>query len=281
MVDELTPATTVTTTTPAAEAVPITASVTPVVTSVEAVTTPPVVAETPVVTTVVPVATTVAPPVVEVVKPPETVLAEAIDKTKVTTPPVAEAIKTEEVKPKEGETKSDEPAPAPVYDTFTLPEGITLDPERVSKFTEILSELEVKSKADHALVQEFGQKAVDFHVSEIQKAVENVTKLYSTTWDRQKTEWKDNFLKDPELGGNRFQTTVDAALSFIRTHGGTAEQQTEFRNLMETSGLGNHLAMIRLLANAGRAMSEGKPLAASKPVSEPKSKTQTLYGRSA
>lgn len=251
--------------------------VTPVVAPIEVV--QPV--QTVVVPVVAPVAETPVATVVESPKAPEavTVLAEAIDKSK--EPPktevlIAEAVVTGEKKNEEGQ--SAEPAPPPVYDPFTVPEGITLDPDRVTKFTGILAELETGGKVDHALVQQFGQKAVDFHTAEVKKAVEDVTNLYKTSWDRQKTEWKDSFMKDPEIGGNRFQTTVDAALTFIRTHGGTPEQQTEFRNLMETSGLGNHPAVIRLLANAGTAMAEGRPLAAQKPVSVPKSKTSTLYG---
>lgn len=250
---------------------------------VEAVQTPiaaPVVAA---VETTTPTPTPVATPVVEPVKAPETVLAVEIDKT---TP------KVEEVKPPEatvpvveGDKKNDEtgqseePAPPPVYDTFTVPEGITLDGDRVSKFTEILGDLEKNAKGiDHALVQQFGQKAVDFHVAELQKQSEEFNKYITTSWERTKQEWKDSFLKDPEIGGNRFQTTVDNALNFIRTHGGTPEQQTEFRNLMETSGLGNHPTMIRLLANAGLRMSEGKPLAAVQPVPQTKSKLTTMYG---
>lgn len=208
----------------------------------------------------------------------ETVLAEAIDKTKpeVKPEPVKEA--TEAPKAETTEVKSDEPAPAPVYEAFKVPEGMTLDQERVTKFTELLTKLELDGKADHSTVQKFGQEAVDFHISEVQKATTALNDLYKQAWDRQKTEWKDTFLKDPEIGGNRFQSTVDAALNFIRTHGGTSDQQTEFRNLMETSGLGNHPAMIRMLANAGRAMSEGGPVPGQKPVPTAKSKTQTLYG---
>ncbi len=257
------------------QVIPVTPA--PVAAPVEASSTP---AQTPVVAAV-----EAAPAaVVEAPKAPETVLGDALSKEPKPAP--AEAPKegekpVEKVEQKVQEAKSDEPAPAPVYDPFTVPEGITLDTERVSKFTDIMSKLEQTGKVDHALVQQFGQEAVDLHISEVKKAQEALNDLYKTSWDKQKTDWKDAFLKDPEIGGNRFQTTVDSALNFIRTHGGNTEQQTEFRNLMETSGLGNHPAMIRLLANAGRAMQEGKPLAATKPAPVQKSKIETMYGKSA
>ncbi len=202
-----------------------------------------------------------------------------------------EAPKTEvtegdkEVKNTESETpevtegdQSDEPAPSPKYDPFELPEGVSLAEDRVGKFTEILSDLELEGKVPHELVQKFGQKAVDFYLNEVGQAVNDYTQALNESWENQKTAWKDQFLNDPEIGGNRFQTTVDSARTFIRTHGGTPEQQAEFRSLMESSGLGNHPTMIRLLANAGAAMTEGRPLAATKPVSAPKSKTATMYG---
>lgn len=227
-------------------------------------------------------------------KPAETLLADGIDKSQpapeTQTPPVEqpapEAVvdAAEAAKQNEG-GQSDETAPPPesqvkpVYDPFTLPEGVSLSDDRVGKFTELLSELETGGNVDHSLVQAFGQKAVDFYLNEVKEVAENITKSYQTAWAKQVNDWKDDFLADPVIGGNRFQTTVDSALTFIRTHGGTAEEQKEFRDLMETTGLGNNKVMIRILAKAGQAMSEPKPLAASQPAPISKSKVETLYGR--
>lgn len=252
----------------------VTPTVAPVQAPVEAVQPTPV-AVAPV---VAPVVETPPTAVVEAPKAPETVLGEALKPAEVKPVEAKPAEVTTEITP---DSKSDEPAPLPVYDPFTLPEGVTLDKERSDKFTGILSELEKSGKVDHALMQQFGQKAVDFHLDEVKRVTAEIQDLYAKTWEKQKIEWKDSFLKDPEMGGNRFQTTVDSALTFIRTHGGTPEQQTEFRNLMEESGLGNHPAMIRLLASAGRAMSEGTPLAAQRPVPAVKSRIETMYGKSA
>lgn len=174
--------------------------------------------------------------------------------------------------------QSVEPAPPPKYDAWTLPEGISLEEASVGEFTNLLSSLELEGKADHAKVQEFGQKAVEFYINESKKNVQKLEEHYANAWEKQKTDWREATIKDPEIGGNRLQTTLDSASTFIRTHGGTAEQQTEFRSLMDSSGLGNHPAIVRLLANAGRAMSEGRPLAALKPVTQKQSRTSTMYG---
>lgn len=228
-----------------------------------------------------PVLTETPPQSPEATPKVETLLAEGLDKPA--------TVETPEVNKDSQEGQSVDPASPvetvvpevvpPKYEPFTLPEGISLDNDRVGKFTELLSGLELEGKASHDVVQQFGQKAVDMYLNEVKNYGENLTKYYQTTWDKQKTAWKDATLKDPEIGGNRIQTTLDSVLGFIRTHGGTAEQQKEFRDVMETSGLGNHPSVIRLFANAALAYKEGKPLAAPKPIQETKSKTETMYGR--
>lgn len=254
----------------------------PVVTPVA----PVVVAETPVTPVVTETAPVVTPPVEAVVEAPKaeptSVLGDALKPAETPVPDAAKPVETPKVEGQETNTpegQSEEPAPPPVYEPFTLPEGFEQDGEKLKTFTDILGSLELDTKADHAKLQEFGQKAIDLYTNEVKSAVDNLNKYYETTWERQKNEWKESFLKDPEIGGNRFQTTVNSALSFIKTHGGTEEQQAEFRTLMNTSGLGNHPVMIRLLAKAGQAMSEGRPLAANKPVSPPKSKVTAMYGK--
>lgn len=232
-----------------------------------------------------PVAPASAPPVpVSDASPaPAAAPVEAAPETVLGAPPV-----TEPTAPVEAEAAPDaapvvegqsaEPAPLPTFDAFKLPEGMAFDQERIGEFTGLLGQFESKTKADHAEVQALGQQLLDRHVSEVQGAIESLNKAYMEKWAEQKVAWKDQFLQDPEIGGNRFQTTVDSANSFIRTHGGTEAQQAEFRALMESSGLGNHPAMIRILAKAGASMSEGRPLAAQAPAPAPKSKVETLYG---
>jgi len=205
----------------------------------------------------------------------EPVTAPVVDPAK---PPV-EAAKA----PVEGEkttpAQSAEPAPAAVYEKFTVPEGITLNDEQLGKFTGLLSEFETTTKADHAAVQAHGQKLMDIYIGEATRITNDLNKYYQDSWAKMKTDWRAEFVADPELGGNRQETTVAAAQTFIRTHGGSEAEQKEFRQLMESTGLGNHRVMIRILARAGVAMSEGRPLVATTPAAAaPKSKIESMYG---
>lgn len=183
----------------------------------------------------------------------------------------------------EGENKdggqSEEPAPLPTYDdAWTFPEGLTPEAEKIGQFNTLLGEFERTTKADSAEVRKFGQSLVDYHVAEVTQAIERLQSGYQEQWARTKDQWKSDFIADSDIGGNRQETTVAAAREFIETHGGTPEQKQEFRDLMQNTGIGNHKAMIRMLALANMAMREGKPLPAAKPMPDAQSKVQKRYG---
>ncbi len=166
----------------------------------------------------------------------------------------------------------------PTYEDFNLPEDVQVDKEKLSEFTKELGELQNLTKADQKLMQEFGQKMVDRAIALQQETAQRLTDYYTGAWEKQKNDWKESFEKDPEIGGNRSNTTINAALQFIRTHGGDEKQQTEFRDLMNQTGIGNHPAMIRMLSRANSVISEGKPVPASMPAAKPTSKVQKRYG---
>ncbi len=167
---------------------------------------------------------------------------------------------------KEPASQSVEPAPLPTYEAFVLPDTFKADEAKIGDFTNALAEFEIASKADHAEVQKLGQALLDRHVMEVKNQVEALQKLQNESWENTKNEWRKQFESDPEIGGKRMETTVNAAREFIRTHGGTPEQQTQIRQMLDITGAGNHPAMIRLLAQAAKSMQEGKPLPANKPV---------------
>lgn len=182
------------------------------------------------------------------------------------------------VEAKVEEKQSDEPAPLPSYEPWVLPEHVKQEDEKVTQFTGILAEYEKLSKADHAETQKLGQQLLDYHIAEQTKTVELLTKQIQEGWAKQRNEWREATLNDPVIGGDNWAKTLQSANEFINTHGGTPEQQTEFRELMNTSGLGNHPVVLRMLAQANKNMGEGKPLPAQAPPPAPKSKVQAFYG---
>src|SRR4051812_38285923 len=112
----------------AVEAAPVVAQITPTapVEPVQAV----VAAPAPI---VAPVAETPPAAVVEAPKAPETtLLGEALKPVEPVVAPVTESPPVE-AKGTEG-GQSDEPAPPPKYEPFTLPEGVTFKEERMGEF---------------------------------------------------------------------------------------------------------------------------------------------------
>lgn len=188
---------------------------------------------------------------------------------------------------KEGDTVPAEApveAPAeelPTYEPFQLPENVAFEPEKLSEFTNTLAEFERTTKASHEEVQKFGQSLVNRHIAEVQSTLERYTESLTAAWNKQKTDWKDSFLKSPEFA-NRTDTVVNSAIDAIGVYAGDSTQQDEFRSLMESTGVGNHPAMIRLLSNIMQAKPEPKQLAA--PMvggGEKMSKVSKMYGKKA
>jgi uncharacterized membrane protein len=177
------------------------------------------------------------------------------------------------------EGQSAEPAPPPTYEPFTVPEGVTLESERLGEFTGLLSQFETETKADHGKMQALGQELLNRHIQGVQQAIQTARQADMAAFETVKTQWKDAVIADPELGGNRLQTTLDSARNFIRTHGGSEAEQGEFIRAIDEAGLGNHPAVIRILARAGSSMSEGRPLTASAPAPAPTSRVEKMYGR--
>lgn len=195
-------------------------------------------------------------------------------------PEVKPEVKPEE-KPSEEKPVEQKPEEAvaelPTYE-WKFPDGVQVDNERMSIVNKVFGEMERDGKISHEVVQKYGQQLADFHVAEVQSVAQKVASAYDKVWKDQTKSWYDDFVKDPDIGGNRQNTTTNAARDFIRRHGGTAEQQTEVRTILEKTGLGNHKALIRLLANANLALGEGKPLKAEAPPATPKNLKQKMYG---
>lgn len=231
-----------------------------------------------------------AAPAAEVVttfldKAPETPAAEASaapEKSVDPAPPIspekpAEGDKTPEAPKDEGD-KTAEPAPLPVYEPWTLPENVTLDEKLSGEFNNLLGEFQSTTKADQAYVQKFGQTLVDKHIAGLNDAVTRRDAAYTAAWQNQTDGWRESFIRDPEIGGKRQETTVRLANEFIDTHGGTDEQKEAFRAVMKQTGLGVHPEVLRLLSNAMNKYSEGRPLPANPPSNRFVSRPQKMYG---
>lgn len=187
----------------------------------------------------------------------------------------AEGEKVEAEKPAE-----ETPKPLPTFEEFKLPEGVTADAESLKEFSDTLGEFENLTGSDHAKLQELGQKLVERHAAELKKGIDRLYEYQVSEWKKQSDKWIEDFEADPELGGKRRNTTLDDARYAINNFAGTPEQVAAFNKYLADTKMGNNPALIRAFSNLGKALREGKPLAAHSAPKAPQSKLNTLYGSS-
>lgn len=138
------------------------------------------------------------------------------------------------------------PSPAPIkYEAFKLPDGVTLDEARIGKFAEIAGPAQVN--------QEVAQNLLNLHVEEIQRvhqaAVDNQRKVWNTYIDTITNELR----KDPELGGNRLETSLSMAKAVVEEYL-PANEAAEYLGLLSHNGMGNHRLQVKLLHAIGEKL---------------------------
>jgi hypothetical protein len=161
--------------------------------------------------------------------------------------PKDDAAKDKDAKP-DPDTKdatADAP-PAPIkYDAFKLPDGLKLDDKELNKFTEIAGKAQIP--------QDVAQSLVDLYIAERKSDVEMARAEQRKTWDTLNDTWKTELRNDPELGGNRLETSLSLAKAVVEEYlpaGEVAEYMAHMRN----NGMGNFKLHVKLLHNIGKAL---------------------------
>lgn len=147
--------------------------------------------------------------------------------------------------------KADEPVAAPVVpETYelTLPEGMTaLDEELLGEATPIFKELGLDNEGASKILP-LAQKLMD-------KAIAAKDTQSAADMDALRATWLTDAKADTEIGGENFKASTAkaarglTAMGFAEGHG--------FREILNTSGLGNHPDMIRTFARLGELIGEG------------------------
>lgn len=86
--------------------------------------------------------------------------------------------------------------------------------------------------------------------------------------------WEDQAKKDPEIGGDNFNESVELAKRAVERYGNEA-----FKKALNETGLGNHPEVVRVFRNIGKAMQEDK-LETGSHTEAPKSPEDLFYSGS-
>lgn len=147
------------------------------------------------------------------------------------------------------EGKAEDAAPEAVVPEayeLTFSEGITADADTIAEATPVLKEL--------GLTNEAAQKFVPLIEAHTARALAARDAQIDSYIAGERAAWLETAKADPEIGGDKWNTSITAAAKALDRFG--AAKDSDFRNLLETSGLGNHPEMIRMFAKIGAATSE-------------------------
>ena len=135
----------------------------------------------------------------------------------------------------EGQEETEVAGAPEEYATFDLPNDFDMNQDT-------LAEYHAWSKENN-LTQEQAQRGVDM--------VAQMKQAEMQQWVEQQKSWVEQAKADAEFGNDKFDESISIAVK-ARDSFGTSE----FNEMLDSSGLGNHPEMIRFLHRVGKAISE-------------------------
>jgi hypothetical protein len=126
---------------------------------------------------------------------------------------------------------------APESYEFTMPEGVAVDKTAADEFTAIAKELKL-NQAD-------AQKVADVGVKMAQRQAEAHAQLVES--------WVESVKADKEIGGDKLAENLAVARKAIEAFG-----TPELKDVLNSTGFGNHPAVIKAFYKAGMAISEDR-----------------------
>lgn len=170
-----------------------------------------------------------------------------------------EAAPADAPKPDAAPTPPQAPATEPqaVDYTWTVPEGIKLDDARTTEFKGIL--------AEHHAPAELAPKLMDMYVAEATRLTGEIRQQQQDAWEQYQERQLAAFRADPDVGGNRQDTSLGIAKGLIEQFGGTPDQVQALIKDLTYTGMGNNANIVRLLNNIDRVLAEGSLVPAPTP----------------
>lgn len=155
----------------------------------------------------------------------------------------AAAAATENKNPAAAESSKAEPDKHVVPEKYDLklPEGALVDKSRVEEISNLAREKGLSNEQAQDLLNRENDAVVKYHNAQ----QDHVNKM--------REEWKQQVLQDKELGGDNLNKNVELAHRALKEFGSPA-----LREQLETTGLGNHPELVRMLSRVGKIIGEDK-----------------------
>lgn len=172
--------------------------------------------------------------------------------------PDGESKETEaDAEKKEGD-EGDKPKAPEKYEAFQVPDGFTLEGERLEKFQTLAKSSNWSQEEAQGVLNDFVSTVSDDFQARHAKLVEG---------------WGKELKEDPEFGGANFEPNLKTAASAVARFGGQP-----LIDVLNEFGLGNHPVVNKTFLKIGKAISEGGiPGTGSPTTGAPKSILERLY----
>lgn len=163
--------------------------------------------------------------------------------------PGTEGDKPHEDKPADGDKPADKPdgkeqkpEGAPEKYEFKPAEGQELDTSALEQFEPIARELNLSNEQAQKMVDLYGTKILPM-----------VQQQQTEAWQKTTEQWAADVKADKEIGGDKLTANLSAAQRALDQFG-----DPELKEYLDSTGLGNHPALVKAFIKVGKAMSEDK-----------------------
>lgn len=172
-----------------------------------------------------------------------------------TTPATPQAPASEQPAQDQQPAGQSETKPEVTYE-FKMPEGIELDKEVADEFTTLAKEA--------GIAPDKAQRVADLGAKLVQRQIDAHAKTVST--------WVEQVKNDPEIGGEKLEENLAIARKAIDVFG-----SRELKDVLASTGLGNHPAVVRAFLQAGKRITEDAFVGGNRSASTEKDPAKILF----
>lgn len=166
----------------------------------------------------------------------------------------------------QADAQSQSPAPSNAESmALQVPEQSHLSAEDATAVTEFATK--------HGLTQAHAQAILERDHDMVAQGIESM----HAGMEAQSAAWQAEFHADQEYGGAKAKESAAMAAKALVEYGGA--DRAAISDLLDATGLGNHPALLRMLARVGRSIAEGRPDSRAPAArAQPRSLAESLYG---
>lgn len=146
------------------------------------------------------------------------------------------------------------------YEAFTAEDGAEIDKALLERVTPLAKSLNLSQENAQLLVN-----------AEMKRAQNEIT-ADDKAWETVQKGWRDTSMADKDIGGTKYGESVGQAVAFLNRFG-----SPELIEMMKTTGIRNHVEILRIFSKAEKAIGEGSIHTGGAPKSGEKTQAERMF----